>query len=58
MEANAREVSKIFAEKGDAKEAALYSGEASGIQTAIYVISDKHFLEEQVKIFKDYGIRY
>lgn len=58
MEANAREVSKIFAERGNTKEASFYSGEQSGIRTIIYMLSDKHFLEEQAKIFKDYEIRY
>ena len=56
MKENARAVSKIFAERGNKKQAEFYAGEQSGLQTVIYMLTSKGFAKEQQKIFENYKI--
>ena len=54
MKKNASAVADIYEEKGNNTEAKFYRGEASGLQTVIYMLEDKGFAQEQAKIYKDY----
>lgn len=54
MKKNAYAVADIFEEKGDKTEEKYYRGEASGLQTVIFMLEDNEFAKEMAKNFKDY----
>ena len=54
MKKNSSAVADIYEEKGNKTEAKFYRGEASSLQTVIYMLEDKGFAIEQAKIYKDY----
>lgn len=51
---NTRAVANIFAEKGDQVTAKRYIGEASGIQQAIWLLTNQEYFDKQSKVFEDY----